>query len=186
MSLDRGIPGWGSLDRSCEVDLRKCRQCGDLCRGGRATCHAAFRRERPQERNTDPPRTSPTGRSAMCPNWTARSQPSTAIMLALQGRPWAAQFASTTSVSMSIQTSKFRKIVGGLSKCALMLKSVWKNPTLAISRVGVGPHQHGPRRLGPGEQRAGGFVLVLHGGKFSRHGAVGGLVVQHDLKRCVP
>ena len=41
VDLDRGIPGWGSLDRSCEVEVRRCRRHGDPCPGGRATYRAA-------------------------------------------------------------------------------------------------------------------------------------------------
>ena len=45
--LDRGIPGWGSLDRSCEVIVRECRRHIDMCPGGRGTYQAVFKPERP-------------------------------------------------------------------------------------------------------------------------------------------
>ena len=47
-SLERGIPGWGSLDRAREVIVRKRRRHGDLCPGCRATHQAVFKPERPQ------------------------------------------------------------------------------------------------------------------------------------------
>ena len=40
--LERGIPGRGSLDGSCEVMLRKCRRYINPCPGGRAKYQAVF------------------------------------------------------------------------------------------------------------------------------------------------
>ena len=48
VELERDIPQWGSLDRSCEVMVRKCRRHIDLCPGGRGTYQAVFKPERPQ------------------------------------------------------------------------------------------------------------------------------------------
>ena len=67
-------PGWGSLDRSCEVELRKCRRHGDPCPGSRATYHAVSRRERPHRRvEQQPARTKMTHALNRCSSRQARA-----------------------------------------------------------------------------------------------------------------